>query len=74
MWDLITGDFDNRVTVTECKNLVLNNIKNGSIVVMHENEKSKNKVLSILPEILDYFRNKGFEFKAIPPNLAIKNL
>lgn len=74
MWDLLSGDFDSRISPIKCKNLILNHTKNGSIVVLHENEKSKNKVLSILPEILEYFIDKGFAFKAIPPKFTIKTL
>ena len=65
MWDVISGDFDKRIDATICRKIIIKHAQNGSIVVLHENEKSKKKVLSLLPEILHYYLNKGFEFKAI---------
>ena len=65
MWDVLSGDFDTSITPETCLNNVLQNTKSGSIVVMHDSVKAKDKVYYSLPKILAHFAEKGFEFKAI---------
>ncbi len=65
MWDVLSGDFDVSITPEKCLKNVLENTKNGSIIVMHDSIKAKEKLFYVLPRILEYFTNKGIEFKAI---------
>jgi peptidoglycan/xylan/chitin deacetylase (PgdA/CDA1 family) len=44
---------------------VLEKTTNGSIVVMHDSEKAKDKIFYTLPKILSYYQEKGYLFKAI---------
>lgn len=66
MWNVLSGDFDTKVTPEKCLQNVLKNTSNGSIVVMHDSIKAKEKVVYSLPKILAHFSEKGFEFRAIP--------
>ncbi|MEQ6123719.1 polysaccharide deacetylase family protein [Pseudotenacibaculum sp. MALMAid0570] len=65
MWDVLSGDFDTSIGPEKCLQNVLKYTGNGSIVVMHDSAKAKEKIFYALPKILDYFSKKGFEFKAI---------
>ena len=65
MWDVLSGDFDMSITPEKCLQNVIANTTNGSIVVMHDSIKAKEKVVYSLPKILAHFSKKGFEFKAI---------
>ena len=65
MWNVLSADFDPKVTPEKCLQNVLKNTSNGSIVVMHDSVKAKEKVYYSLPRILTHFSEKGFEFKAI---------
>ena len=65
MWDVLSGDFDTSITPETCLENVLRHTKSGSIVVMHDSVKAKDKVYYALPKILAHFTEKGFEFKAI---------
>ncbi|MBL4604839.1 MAG: polysaccharide deacetylase family protein [Flavobacteriaceae bacterium] len=66
MWDVLSGDFDLSVTPEECLENVLKHTTNGSIIVMHDSLKAKEKIFYALPRILDHFTKKGIQFKAIP--------
>jgi len=66
MWDVLSGDFDLSITPEKCLKNVLKNTNKGSIVVMHDSKKAKEKIYYALPKILPYFIEKGFQFKAIP--------
>ena len=65
MWDILSGDFDTTITPEKCLKNVLDKTTNGSIVVMHDSEKAKDKIFYILPKILSYYQEKGYLFKAI---------
>ena len=65
MWDILSGDFDTTITPEKCLKNVLDKTINGSIVVMHDSEKAKDKIFYTLPKILSYYQEKGYLFKAI---------
>lgn len=65
MWDVLSWDFDKNTTNEECYKNIVNNAKNGSIIVLHENEKSIEKVKYILPKILNHYIALGYSFKVL---------
>lgn len=65
MWDVLSGDFDRSLSPEKCLENVLKGVRNGSIVVMHDSEKSRNKVIYVLPKVLAHYTKEGFLFKAI---------
>ena len=68
MWNVLSGDFDLAITPEKCLENVLRNTTNGSIIVMHDSLKAKEKIFYALPRILVYFQEKGIQLKAIPYN------
>ena len=65
MWDVLSWDFDEETSADECYNNIINNTKSGSIIVLHENEKSAKTVKEGLPKVLSYFSSKGFKFERL---------
>ena len=65
MWDVLSADFDTTITKEKCLQNVLKNTQNGSIVVFHDSVKASGKLQYVLPKVLDYFAENGFEFKAL---------
>lgn len=65
MWDVLSGDFDRNLTPENCTLNVINNSKQGSIVVFHDSEKAFPRMKEALPAILKYFSTKGYRFEAI---------
>ncbi len=66
MWDVLSGDFDLQLTPDQCAHNVTANASDGSIIVFHDSEKAKERVLNALPKVLHYFKNKGYAFSALP--------
>lgn len=66
MWDVLSADFDTKVSAEQCVQNVVNNTVSGSIIVMHDNEKCGKKMLESLPTILKELKKKGFEFGLLP--------
>ncbi len=65
MWEVISGDFDGILSSEDCLNNVLRYSKKGSIVVFHDSLKASEKLKEVLPKVMEYYYQKGFEFKAI---------
>ena len=65
MWDVLSGDFDKNTSMKKCLKNATENTKKGSIVVFHDNIKTKENLYYALPEYLEDFEAKGFKFKAI---------
>ncbi len=65
MWDVLSGDFDSEINETQCTNNVIENTTEGSIIVFHDSQKAKEKVLNSLPIVLKHFKEKGYSFKSI---------
>lgn len=65
MWEVLSGDFDENTSPEQCLENVKSATKDGSIVVFHDSVKAMEKVKRALPEVLAYFSEKGYTFKAL---------
>jgi len=65
MWDLLSGDFDPKITAKQCYNNVADNVKNGSIIVLHDSIKSIDKLKKFLPELLRFLHAEGYHMASI---------
>ena len=65
MWDVLSGDFDPKISQEQCLNNVKMKTKPGSIVVFHDSLKAFEKLQFVLPKVLQYFTEKGYRFEAL---------
>ena len=65
MWNILSKDWDKTISNKECLDNVIKKTKSGDIVVFHDSVKAFNNLKYVLPQMLDYFTEKGFEFKRI---------
>ena len=65
MWNVVSGDFDEKLTGDKCADHVIRHAKKGSIVVFHDSEKAMPRLEVALPKVLNHFRSKGYRFEAI---------
>lgn len=66
MWDILSGDFDQNITAEQCLKNVLEHLRPGSIVVMHDSQKAGGHMMAMLPGVLQYCKQKGWKMKALP--------
>lgn len=66
MWTVLSGDFDTKINGNEVSLNVINNAKEGSIVVFHDSEKAYPRLQHALPKVLEHFSKKGYRFEIIP--------
>ncbi len=62
MWDVLSGDFDTSISPEKCYRNVINNAKNGSIIVFHDSLKAWDRLEYALPKVLKYLTEKGYQF------------
>jgi peptidoglycan/xylan/chitin deacetylase (PgdA/CDA1 family) len=67
MWDVLSGDFDTKLTPHNCALNVVRHAANGSIIVFHDSTKAWERLKYALPFVLQHFSNLGYTFKAITP-------
>ncbi len=69
MWDVMSSDFDHSITKEKCVRNVLDNIRPGSIVVFHDSEKSKERMLYALPIVLESLTKMDYALNNIDSGL-----
>ncbi|UTW63858.1 polysaccharide deacetylase family protein [bacterium SCSIO 12741] len=69
MWDVLSGDYRKSDSPEICTRRVIQHSKPGSIIVFHDSEKAEKNMLPALKKTLEYFSDKGYQFKALPPQV-----
>jgi peptidoglycan/xylan/chitin deacetylase (PgdA/CDA1 family) len=65
MWDVLSGDFDTKLTGEACLGYVLYHTKPGSILLFHDSEKAFPRMQYTLPRVLEHFSKLGYGFEGI---------
>ncbi len=65
MWDVLSGDFDTKISPEKCYKNSINRTQMGSIIVFHDSEKAFDRLEYSLPKTLEYFSRNGYKFKAL---------
>src|SRR5690606_22173847 len=62
MWDVLSGDFDEKISPEKCYQNVVNNVRNGSIIVFHDSLKAWERLEYALPKAIEFLLDKGYSF------------
>lgn len=62
MWDVLSGDFDQKLSPQKCLNHVVKNADSGSIIVFHDSLKAFDRLQYALPKALEYLVAEGYSF------------
>ena len=65
MWDVLSHDYDKRLTPQECINNVVDNVRPGSIIVFHDSVKAWKNLKDSLPVVLQELTRRGFVFRVL---------
>ncbi len=68
MWDILSGDFDNKISPEQCAANVTANIRPGSIVVFHDSDKAWERMSYALPLVLAHCAQQKWAIKPLPKN------
>lgn len=65
MWDVLTGDYSDKIEPSQCLNNSVSVTVPGSIVLFHDNKKAEKNVKFALPRYLDHFKKEGYQFHSL---------
>jgi peptidoglycan/xylan/chitin deacetylase (PgdA/CDA1 family) len=65
MYDVLSGDFDQKSSPEKCYQNVLNHSSDGSIIVFHDSLKAYANLKESLPRSIEALLNRGFRFEII---------
>jgi len=65
MWDVLSADFDRRLSPDTCLRNTLRGARSGSIVVFHDSLKARPNLEYALPRLVAHFAERGYAFKAL---------
>lgn len=73
MWDLLSGDFDQKLSPESCYANISQKASPGSIIVFHDSEKAAPRMLYALPRFLEEYKEQGYAFRKITPGILKKD-
>ncbi len=65
MWDVLSKDYDHRLSVMEVFENLKQNIRPGSVIVFHDSVKAWPRLKEALPDTLDFLINEGYSFRML---------
>jgi peptidoglycan/xylan/chitin deacetylase (PgdA/CDA1 family) len=60
LWDVLSGDFDQKRNPKSCLKSLIKNTKNGSVIVFHDSVKAFPILQVILPDYLKWLKQQNF--------------
>ncbi len=64
-WDVMSYDYDSRFGPNEIMGNLEKSVRNGSVVIFHDNLKSEKNTLEVLPKFIEKIQNDGYEFSVL---------
>jgi len=65
-WDILTRDYDARVTPEQMLALIRKEVRPGSIINFHDSIKSNERMLAVLPQAIEYLQHAGYTLSPLP--------
>jgi peptidoglycan/xylan/chitin deacetylase (PgdA/CDA1 family) len=65
MWDVLSGDFSDKITAAQVLERSVKHTVPGSIIVFHDNIKAAENLKFALPRYLMHFKDRGYSFHAL---------
>jgi peptidoglycan/xylan/chitin deacetylase (PgdA/CDA1 family) len=65
MWNVISRDYNRRLTRRACLNNVIKHARKGDMIVFHDSEKAFKNLLFALPRTLKWLQDNGLKSKSI---------
>jgi peptidoglycan/xylan/chitin deacetylase (PgdA/CDA1 family) len=71
-WDVVTRDYNNKLTGEEVLEIVKKYTRNGSIIVFHDSLKAEKNMRYALPKAIEWLKSEGYKFDLLTEeNLSI---
>lgn len=74
MWDLVTCDYNRKLTPDQVFSNVTDFVRPGSIITFHDSIKAQPNLTDVLPRAVKWLREEGYRFERIPYKQALPDL
>jgi len=64
-WDILTCDYDKDVTPEEMLRKIQRETREGSIINFHDSLKSNERMLAVLPQVIEWLQKEGYEIREL---------
>ena len=64
-WDVVTRDYNRKLSGEDVLGIVRKYTRNGSIIVFHDSLKAEKNIRYALPRAIDYLMSEGYKFEVI---------
>jgi peptidoglycan/xylan/chitin deacetylase (PgdA/CDA1 family) len=65
MWSILARDYDKTLDIEKATEICCKEMKPGSIIVLHDSEKSVAQMIPILTALLEQGTSKGYVFATL---------
>ncbi len=72
MWDVITRDYNRKLSGEYVLNVVKRYARNGSIIVFHDSIKAEKNMKYALPRAIEFLLSEGYKFEKITEEEILK--
>jgi peptidoglycan/xylan/chitin deacetylase (PgdA/CDA1 family) len=72
MWDVITRDYNMKLSGEYVLNVVKRYARNGSIIVFHDSIKAEENMKYALPKAIEFLLSEGYKFEKITEEEILK--
>ncbi|PLX01299.1 MAG: polysaccharide deacetylase family protein, partial [Marinilabiliales bacterium] len=71
LWDLLSYDYDASVTPHKLLKTLIENTRDGSVIVFHDKPGTIQKLQVVLPEYFSFLKTEGYHASILSKNVAI---
>lgn len=71
MWDVLSRDFDQKISPEQVCQNVLTYTRPGSVIIFHDSLKAEKNIKGALPRVIRELKNQGYQFDRIPVHQSI---
>ncbi|MBR4714481.1 MAG: polysaccharide deacetylase family protein [Paludibacteraceae bacterium] len=64
-WDVVTRDYNRKLSGEDVLGIVRKYTRNGSIIVFHDSLKAEKNIRYALPRAIDYLMSEGYKFEVL---------
>jgi peptidoglycan/xylan/chitin deacetylase (PgdA/CDA1 family) len=65
MWSILTRDYEKNLDTKEAMREIIKHISNGDVIVFHDSEKAEKNIKILLPQVLHYLHENGYEMRTL---------
>lgn len=65
MWDIVSEDYNQKISPQKCLQNVLQHTKPGSLIVFHDSLKAERNMKFALSRVLEHYSTQGYDFRSL---------